>query len=142
MIWLAPILTITGVLAADQGTKAFMIPGSVSYESLMSRPFLSFQRVLNHRGARAFLVSSPTLVGMWAILIVIAIIVLQRNMFGGGVLGPVGLAAAVGGATGNLLDRLRRGAVIDFIAIGPWPVFNVADMAIVSGIGLILLSIR
>jgi signal peptidase II len=142
MIWLEPILTAAGVLAMDQATKALMMPHCASHESLLSRPFISFQRVLNRRGARASFIGWPMLVGMWAMLIAIAVLVLQQGIFGGGVLGPVGLAAAVGGATGNLLDRLRRGAVVDFIAIGPWPVFNVADAAIVSGLGLVLLSIH
>lgn len=44
-----------------------------------------------------------------------------------------GVAAAVAGASGNLLDRLVRGAVVDFIALGRWPVFNIADVAIVGG---------
>ena len=45
----------------------------------------------------------------------------------------VGLGAALGGATGNLLDLLRRGAVLDFIDLRVWPVFNIADAAIVLG---------
>ncbi len=43
------------------------------------------------------------------------------------------IGAAIGGAAGNLTDRLVRGAVIDFIDLGWWPVFNVADTAIVGG---------
>jgi signal peptidase II len=53
---------------------------------------------------------------------------------------PIGIGAALGGATGNVLDRLYRGAVVDFVAIGPWPVFNLADAALVAGAGLILLT--
>lgn len=45
---------------------------------------------------------------------------------------PVGIV--VGGAFGNLLDRLREGAVTDFIDVGFWPTFNVADTGIVLGI--------
>jgi signal peptidase II len=41
--------------------------------------------------------------------------------------------AIAGGAIGNLLDRVRLGYVVDFIAIGPWPNFNVADSAITMG---------
>ena len=44
------------------------------------------------------------------------------------------------GAMGNLLDRLRLGYVVDFIDLGWWPVFNVADMAIVGG--AILLAVK
>ncbi len=41
--------------------------------------------------------------------------------------------AIIGGAAGNTIDRLRRGVVIDFIDVGWWPVFNLADVAIVCG---------
>jgi signal peptidase II len=51
---------------------------------------------------------------------------------------PVGLIA--GGALGNLADRLRAGAVIDYIAIGPWPPFNLADVAITVGVALLAFS--
>jgi signal peptidase II len=45
----------------------------------------------------------------------------------------VALGLAVGGGAGNLLDRSRAGEVIDFVAIGWWPTFNLADVALVSG---------
>lgn len=52
----------------------------------------------------------------------------------------------VGGAAGNLLDRLRFGAVTDFIDLhwgaAHWPTFNLADAAIVCGVGLLLLPVR
>jgi signal peptidase II len=46
----------------------------------------------------------------------------------------IGMWAALGGAAGNLLDILRRRAVTDFIDVGWWPVFNLADVAIVAGL--------
>src|SRR5262245_37877854 len=49
---------------------------------------------------------------------------------------PVGLGAALGGATGNAFDYVRRGAIIDFIALRVWPVFNLSDVAIVMGISV------
>ena len=56
----------------------------------------------------------------------------------------VGYAMVVGGAMGNAIDRLRFGAVADFFYahVGDlgWPAFNVADMAICTGVGLLLLS--
>lgn len=54
----------------------------------------------------------------------------------------IGIGAAIGGATSNLLDGLRRGAVIDFIDVGFWPIFNLADIAIVFGIALALLNLH
>ncbi|MCL2331470.1 MAG: signal peptidase II [Proteobacteria bacterium] len=55
-----------------------------------------------------------------------------------------GLALIVGGAMGNLIDRVRFGAVIDFLDFHVnnwhWPAFNVADMAITIGVGLLILN--
>ena len=48
------------------------------------------------------------------------------------------LGLQLGGAIGNLIDRVYAGAVVDFIDIGRWPIFNVADASIVTGISLLL----
>ncbi len=47
----------------------------------------------------------------------------------------------LGGAFGNLVDRIRIGSVVDFIDVGWWPIFNIADSSIVTGIGLLALVI-
>ena len=52
--------------------------------------------------------------------------------------GAVGLIA--GGAFGNLIDRLWLGYVVDFVTVGPWPTFNLADSAITVGVGLLAVS--
>lgn len=52
----------------------------------------------------------------------------------------VGFALTVGGALGNLVDRMARGYVVDFIHVKGWPVFNVADIAVVAGVALIALA--
>ena len=50
------------------------------------------------------------------------------------------LGLVLGGAAGNLIDRLQLGYVIDFIALPVWPVFNVADSAITIGVFILLLA--
>lgn len=45
-----------------------------------------------------------------------------------------GAGLLIGGAIGNLIDRVRFNGVVDFIAVGPWPRFNFADAAIVFGV--------
>ena len=49
-----------------------------------------------------------------------------------------GLGAAMGGAAGNLLDRVRLRAVVDFIDVGLGSIFNLADVFILGGLGLVL----
>lgn len=50
----------------------------------------------------------------------------------------IGISLLAGGAVGNVIDRIRTGYVVDFFDFRIWPVFNVADIAIVSGVGLIV----
>jgi signal peptidase II len=52
----------------------------------------------------------------------------------------LGLAMALSGALGNLIDRLVRGYVVDFVKVPHWPVFNVADIAIVLGFALLIVE--
>jgi len=55
-----------------------------------------------------------------------------------GSLGLPGLALAFGGSASNLADILRRRSIVDFIDLGWWPAFNVADIAIVAGLAAAL----
>jgi signal peptidase II len=75
-----------------------------------------------------------TVVGLWVLVVGFAF--LGTGLLFPGHLAALGLACALGGATSNLLDRLRRGGVVDFIALGFWPTFNIADVAIVGGLAL------
>jgi signal peptidase II len=53
----------------------------------------------------------------------------------------LGLGLVLGGSLGNLVDRFRTGAVIDFIDFRIWPVFNGADIAITVGVGLVMIRL-
>ena len=52
----------------------------------------------------------------------------------------VGIALLIGGAAGNHYDRVFRGHVVDFIHVTHWPVFNVADTALVAGAALVVIA--
>lgn len=52
-----------------------------------------------------------------------------------------GIGLILGGAVGNWMDRIRLGAVVDFLDFRIWPVFNFADTAITIGVGLFLLEL-
>lgn len=78
------------------------------------------------------------------VALVIVVALLWRNSHSMNVTG-IGLALILGGALGNLWDRLLTGRVVDFLLfyVGPyqWPAFNVADSAIVIGAGLLVFEI-
>jgi signal peptidase II len=141
MIWLESMLTAALVVAADQASKAFVLARWPLAGTSAPRPFVSIRCMLNRHGTLAALAGMPALAALWAAMIVLAVLVLHSGLLGQGLAVPIGIGTAIGGATGNVLDRLYRGAVVDFVAIGPWPVFNLADAALVAGTGAILLTV-
>jgi len=73
-------------------------------------------------------------------LLLLALVILGTLLYGarglserGGFWGAVGVALVLGGAVGNLIDRIHYGQVIDFLDFRVWPVFNIADSAITVG---------
>ena len=75
-----------------------------------------------------------------AVAVSLAILVLYPRVAYGPMATRTALALVLGGALGNLLDRLRLGYVVDFIDLRWWPVFNLADSGIV--LGVVLLALR
>lgn len=69
-------------------------------------------------------------------------VLIQRRWRTAAALERAGGALVIGGALGNLSDRVLRGHVIDFIHVEHWPVFNVADVAICVGVGLLMIAWR
>ena len=72
-----------------------------------------------------------------AVVVALAIVLYYRYLPTGSWLVRLSLGLQLGGAMGNLLDRIRYGHVVDFIDIGFWPIFNVAHIAIVTGVGIL-----
>jgi signal peptidase II len=134
--------TAAAVVAADQLTKYLVV------RHLAGRPplrvvgsFVELRYTTNSGGAFSLLTGAPLFFAVTAIVIVAGIVYASRRTRGVGLLVPLGLV--LGGAVGNLADRLLRGGaplqgeVVDFVKVGIWPVFNVADSCIVVG-GLLL----
>jgi len=122
--------------SADQASKALagLLRVDRRIRQAGRRPGLRW--VLNHR---ASLVAMPLgwAVIVWIVVLSGAVLAVVHGSSSLGIGGAIGLGLALGGATSNLADRLARGAVVDFIAIGPWPTFNLADAAMVTGTALL-----
>jgi signal peptidase II len=98
---------------------------------------LYFTHVRNY-GAAFGIMSNRTAFFVFITVAVVTIIVLTyQRLAAGRKMLRWGLALQLGGAMGNLIDRLRGGYVTDFIDLRVWPVFNVADIAIVAGVVLL-----
>jgi signal peptidase II len=140
MIWVESIMTSVLVVTADQLSKAFVLARWPLAASSTRGSFVSIRCILNRKGTLAAFVGAPALMVLWALLVMLAALILHYGWLGYEAAAAIGIGAAIGGATGNMLDRLRRGAIVDFVAIGPWPEFNLADAALAAGTGLILLT--
>ncbi len=129
------------ILALDQVTKKLAVDqldAGTSYP-LPSGPRI---RAISKRSVGLGLVRDPrVLLFLWGVAVLGTTLLIRHTALFQGLAARAGLGAALGGATGNLLDTLRRGAVVDFIDLRIWPVFNVADTAIVSGVGVALWSV-
>jgi signal peptidase II len=96
---------------------------------------LSFQLEVNTGSAFGLARGWAPVIAALAVLVVVVLVALARRLQSTGQAVAVGLV--VGGALGNLYDRVLRhyhGGVVDFIALGFWPTFNVADACITVGV--------
>lgn len=120
-------------LAGAAPTK--LVPGVVEfvYSENHDTAFSVF-RSLGVQAPKALLVALPV-----AALVAISFFAWRRRKVATK-LELAGYAVVVGGAMGNVIDRIFRGYVIDFIHVTHWPIFNVADIAVGVGVGLLLLS--
>ncbi len=126
------------VVALDQGTKAAIVSEIARGDSLELFPFLDLTNTRN-RGIAFGLAGdvSPALVGVSLVVLIGLLTFLAARSGARAIWLPAGLL--IGGALGNLADRVRDGAVTDFIDLPLWATFNLADVSIVVGVALLVL---
>jgi signal peptidase II len=126
-------------LALDQGAKALALAGAREGRASFL-PSLIHVRLVSSAGT-AIQVQRSVLMVVWALAAAAAILSLELGLLSRGGLAPAGLGLALGGAGSNLVDRILRGGVVDFVDLRVWPVFNPADVAILAGLALVLVSL-
>lgn len=136
------ILLAVLMIVVDQVTKYYVVTHFALGESVpVLDGIFHWTFILNPGAAFGMLEGSRWLFVLIAVIVVAAMWFLRKEIDALGLWARIGAALFAGGAIGNLIDRARQGLVIDFFDFRIWPVFNVADIAICTGVGLIIWSI-
>lgn len=132
------------VVVADQVAKAWAVEALADGPIVVVDGWLNLRLVFNTGASFSFFSNGGAVIGLLVIAVVVMIFVALREA--GRRLDAVALGLVLGGAVGNLLDRLFRGAglldgaVVDFINVPFFATFNLADIAINVGVALLLIG--
>jgi signal peptidase II len=133
--------TALGVIVFDQITKAIVRTGLDRGESWPDADWpLRLRYVTNTGAAFGILQDQTTFLIVTAVIGLAAIYLYYRYPPFDHAIGPVAIGLMLGGALGNLIDRIRVGRVTDFVDVGWFPAFNVADSSITIGIAILLIG--
>lgn len=136
-----PVIVFS-VLLADQFLKLLVVHFLQPNQSIsIIKNVFQLTYVRNPGAAFGLFAHRTGFLVLAALVVIVLILVILHNLQGEHFWLRVALALQTGGALGNLTDRLRLGYIIDFLDFRFWPVFNFADMAIVVGIGLLILDL-
>lgn len=127
-------VTVVLVLIIDQASK-YMVKSTMNlYESIPLIPNVFHLTYIENPGAAfGLLANQRVFFIVITTLILLGVIYFYYKLKSGNLLLRIALGMVVGGALGNLIDRLRMGVVTDFFDFRIWPVFNIADSAVVVG---------
>lgn len=134
-----PIVISAVILLLDQISKFIALSILVPGQSVpLIGNFVRFSLVMNEGAAFGLFAGFSGILLVTNIIVVIALLLIIFLRPSDDVIFNVSAGLLLGGSAGNAIDRLRFGAVVDFLDIGWWPAFNVADASLVVGIGLLV----
>ena len=126
-------LVLAGVLLVDQVTKRLVQSNIAAGDRNSVFPGVEIVHVRNHGVAFGAFAGGGTIVAVIIGIALLALVVwFMRHTTRPLAWLPTGLL--LGGAVGNIFDRIRDGAVTDFVKFPAWPAFNIADVAITFGV--------
>jgi signal peptidase II len=141
--WLLLIGVALLAILADQLSKAYVVAHLALHESWMPLSFIEpvfrFTHVHNTGAAFGLFPEGGSIFLIIAVIVSSVIIYYYRQLPRDAWLVRLALGLQLGGALGNVIDRVRLGYVVDFLHLEHWPVFNVADSSIVIGVALLAL---
>ncbi|MBA2775304.1 MAG: signal peptidase II [Chloroflexia bacterium] len=135
---------VFGVALFDQIVKTAIIawigPDRPFQRWELAGRLVAFEYVENTGAAFGVFAGRVWLLSVLAVVVALAFLVLFWRDLPRSTLLRTSVGLVLGGAIGNLLDRVRLGYVVDFMAVGVWPKFNIADSAITIGLALLVFS--
>jgi signal peptidase II len=129
------------VVVLDQITKVVVRASLESGDFIGLVPGFGLTRVRNEGIAFGLFPGRPELVAALTVVALVAIGVAVARTARRSIAVAMGGGMLIGGSVGNLIDRVARGGVTDFLDPVAWPAFNVADIAIVCGVALIVVGL-
>ncbi len=130
------------VLLLDQSSKYLISSNMMLNQSIpLIQNVFHISYIHNYGAAFGILQNQRIFFVVLTLLIAAALLIYYYKFAEHNCLIKWGIALLLGGAMGNLLDRLLKGYVVDFFDFRIWPVFNVADIAVVVGAGLLFLAL-
>jgi signal peptidase II len=139
--WIGLIAVVLAAIAADQLTKLIVASQLDLDESLHVVGPFSIHHVQNSGIAFGLFASATPLVTLLTGLAVGWMLVFFARSGARHPVLPVALGLLIGGSTSNLVDRIRLGHVTDFLDLGWWPAFNLADSFIVIGVAILFAAL-
>lgn len=139
--WGRALVVMAVVVALDQATKALVRASIVPGERDELLPFLALVHVHNSGVAFGFLGGGGPIV-LVVTLAALSLLVGYFAQHAGRPLLWLPTGLLLGGAVGNIVDRLHQGYVTDFVRLPSWPAFNVADMAITVGVVVLVVVLE
>jgi signal peptidase II len=134
VVTLQQILFAGFVLGADQVTKALVASHLTAGEAVPLGPWLRIRLTVTRFRSYGLMHSRTVLLLLWCAVLTGVVFGAHSGYLFQQKAAQMALCAAMAGAASNLYDRLRRGAVVDFLELGWWPSFNLADVAITLGV--------
>ncbi len=134
-------LIAASVIALDQLTKVIVRATIPVGDTVDVLPGVHLVDTVNTGIAFSLFPGNQAVVSVLTLVAIGVIAVLLVGFAGRHALVPIGGGLLLGGSIGNLIDRVFRDGVTDFIAIGPWPPFNVADIGVVAGAILLVTAL-
>jgi signal peptidase II len=136
--WAGLATVAVAALVGDQSTKHLVTASLRPDETVHVLGPLSIHRVQNSGIAFGLFPSATLLVALATAVAVVWMLAFFARSGGRHPVLPAALGLLIGGSASNLLDRVRLGHVTDFLDLGWWPAFNLADSFIVIGVAMLV----